>query len=156
MQTYFNSHPSAVALFFPLFFLALWCTILFLISQASGWAALARRFRLTSPFTGQTWDWKRARMRWGCNYNNCLTVGSDPMGLYLSMMFPFRFGHAPLFLPWQEVSVRRHRSILFFKYVELSLGREEQIPLLIRENLADQIRLAAGSSWPMEAFPRLQ
>jgi len=150
MQTYFNGHPAAIAFVFPVFFVALWCMITFLISQVSGWAALARRFRLTSPFTGQTWAWKRARMRWGTNYNNCLTIGSDPMGLYLSMMFPFRLAHPPLLLPWQEVSVRRRRSILFFKYVELSLGREEQIPLLIRENLAEQIRQAAGSSWPVE------
>jgi hypothetical protein len=151
MQTYFNNHPTAIAFIFPVFFVALWCVIFFLISQASGWAVLARRFRLTSPFAVQSWDWKSARMRWGANYNNCLTIGSDPIGLYLSMVFPFRFAHPPLLLPWQEVSVRRRRSMLFFKYVELSLGREEQIPLLIRENLAEQIRQAAGSSWPVEA-----
>jgi hypothetical protein len=89
MQTYFNNHPTAIAFFFPVFFVALWCVIFFLISQASGWAVLARRFRLTSPFAVQTWDWKSARMRWGANYNNCLTIGSDPIGLYLSMVFPF-------------------------------------------------------------------
>lgn len=150
MQTYLNSHPAAIAFIFPLFFVALWCAVLFLTSQISGWAALARRFRLASPFTGQTWAWNRARMRWGTNYKNCLTIGADPMGLYLSVMFFFRLFHPPLVLPWQEVSVRRRRKILFFRYVELSLGREEQIPLLIRENLADQVRLAAGSSWPAE------
>src|ERR1700674_2780329 len=152
MQTYLNNHPTAIAFIFPVFFVALWCTILFLISQASGWAALARRFGLTSTFTGQTWAWKRARMRWGTNYKNCLTIGCDPMGLYLSVMVLFRLFHPPLLLPWQEVSLRRHRKILFFKYVELSLGREEQIPLLIRENLADELRQAAGSSWPGGAF----
>jgi hypothetical protein len=150
MQIYLNSHPAAVALLFSVFFVALWCVIFFLISRASGWASLARRFRATSPFTGQTWAWKKARMRWGTNYNNCLTIGSDPMGLYLSLMFPFSFAHPPLLLPWQEVSVRRRRSIFFFKYVELSLGREKQIPLLTRDNLADQIRQAAGSNSPVE------
>jgi hypothetical protein len=38
---------------------------------------------------------------------------------------------------------------MFIECVELRLGREEQIPFLIRAGLADQIRPAAASSWPV-------
>ena len=89
-------------------------------------------------------------MRWGANYKSCLTIGADPAGLHLSPLFFFRIGHPPLFIPWTEIVFRSRRKILFIEFVELELGREEQIPFMIRAGLADQIRPAAASSWPVE------
>jgi len=88
-------------------------------------------------------------MRWGANYKSCLTIGADSAGLYLSPLFFFRIGHPPLCIPWTEISFRGRRKILFIEFVELEFGREEQIPFLIRAGLADQIRSAAASSWPV-------
>jgi hypothetical protein len=141
--------PTAVVLF-VLFFVTVWCAALIAVSRVSGWALLATRFRTDSPFPGQTWTWQSARLRWGCNYNNCITLGSDPSGLYLSMMFLFSMGSPPLLIPWSEVTIWRRRQILFFRFVELRLGREQQVPLVIREKLADSLRSAAGTSWPIE------
>jgi hypothetical protein len=39
---------------------------------------------------------------------------------------------------------------LFIGHVKLLLGREEQIPFVIRNRLADRIQAAAGASWPIE------
>ncbi len=89
-------------------------------------------------------------MRWGTNYNNCLVIAADPTGLYLATVFFFRIGHPPLFIPWTEISFLSRRKILFVEFVEFRLGREEQVPLLIRAGLADQIRAAAASSWPVQ------
>jgi hypothetical protein len=141
--------PAAVVLF-ALFFVTVWCAALFAVSRVSGWALLANRFRTDSPFPGRTWTWQSARLRWGSNYNNCLTLGSDPSGLYLSMMFIFRIASPALLIPWTEVTVWRRRQFLFFRFVEFRLGREEQVPLVIREKLADSLRTAAGTSWPVE------
>ena len=88
-------------------------------------------------------------MRWGANYNNCLTIGADPGGLYLSLLVFFRIGHPPLFIPWTEISLGGRRKIMFIECVEFKLGREEQIPFLIRTALADQIRSAAAPNWPV-------
>jgi hypothetical protein len=150
MQT---SSPLVIAtgiVVFVLFFVTVWCAALFVISRVSGWALLATRFRTDSPFPGQTWTWQSARLRWGCNYNNCLTFGSDPSGLYLSMMFIFSIGSPPLLIPWPEVTFLRRRQFLFFRFVEFRLGREQQVPLMIREKLAESVRGAAGASWPVE------
>ncbi len=87
-------------------------------------------------------------MRWGANYNNCLIIGADPTGLYLSTLFFRRIGHPPLFIPWPEISLRGRRKILFVEFVEFRLGREERIPFSIRAGLADKIRPAAATSWP--------
>ena len=150
MQNYISHHPLVLVPFLPFFFATFWCAIVFLISRVSGWALLARRFHLQFAFTGPTWRWQSARMRWLANYNNCLTVGSDPSGLCLSTFFLFRAGHAPLLIPWPEISIYRRRKVLFAAYVELRLGREEQVPFTIYGKLADRVRAAAGASWPME------
>ena len=146
-----HSIDTQFPVIFPVFFIALWCAISLLASRLTGWAALARRFSSTTPFTGQTWNWQSARMRWTTHYGSCLTVGADPSGLYLSVMFLFRMGHAPLFLPWHEVSVRRRWKVLGLRYVELRLGQEEQLPFQISGSLADRLKAAAGSGWPVEA-----
>lgn len=152
MQTHIDLGPAPSIIIFLIFFAAVWCVTALLTGKMSGWAILGRRFITTFPFPGQVWRWKSARMRWGANYNNSLTIGADPTGLYLSMLFFFRIGHPPLFVPWPEISFRSRRTILFFKFVELSLGREEQIPFLIRAAFADQIQAAAGPSWPVETI----
>ncbi len=143
-------NPATFAFVFPLFFVTVWCTICFVLSRVSGWALLARRFRTDSRFLGQTWGWQSARMRWGCNYNHCLTFGSDPSGLYMSIVFLLRIGSPPLLIPWAEVTVWRRRKILFFQFVELRLGSEEQVRLLVRAGLADYLKPGAGAGWPVE------
>ncbi len=150
MQTSPPLSPAIAIVIIPLFFVTLWCAALFAVSRVSGWALLAKRFRTDSPFPGQSWGWQSAGLRWGCNYNNCLTLGSDPSGLFLSIMFLFRIGAPSLLIPWSEVIVWRRRQFLFFRIVELRLGREQQVPLVMREKLADFLRSAAGANWPIE------
>ena len=150
MQTSPPMSPATAIVIFPLFFVTLWCVVCFTLSRISGWALLANRFRADSRRPERTWAWQSARMRWGCNYNRCLNFGADPSGLYLSIMFLFRIGLPSLLIPWPEITVWKRRSFLFFRFVELRLGREEQVPLLIRERLAEFLRTAAGTNWPVE------
>ena len=150
MQSHADFNPLWLLPVFPVFFVSLWCGIGFLISRLSGWAALANRFRLSFPFAAQKWIWQSARMRYGTNYSSCLTVGADPMGLYLNIFPLWRIGHPSLLVPWPEVSVRRRIKILVFTYVELTLGRDEQIPFRISATLASRIQAAAGPNWPVE------
>jgi hypothetical protein len=150
MQSTSQFNPLWLLPIFPVFFITLWCFISFLISRLSGWSTLSNRFSATLPFSGQKWNWQSARMRLGTNYGNSLIVGADPSGLFLATIFVFRIGHTPLLLPWNEVSIRRRWQVLSFRYLELTLGREEQIPFRLNGRLADRIRSAAGQSWPIE------
>jgi hypothetical protein len=118
VQTHIATNPATSTTIFLAFFVAVWCTTGLLTGKLSGWAALARRFGSTLPFPDQRWRWKSARMRWGANYNNCLTIGADPTGLYLSPFFFFRIGHPPLFIPWAEISIRGRRKIMFIECVD--------------------------------------
>jgi hypothetical protein len=155
VQTHNAINPAAPITISLVFFVAIWCVTGLLTGKMSGWAILGRRFGSALPFPRQTWRWVGARMRWGANYKGCLTIGVDPAGLYLSTLFFFRIGHPPLFVPWTEISLRGRRKIFFIEFVELELGREEHIPFLIRAGLADQIRSAAATSWPVQAIPQL-
>lgn len=76
-------NPATAVVVFPLFFVTLWCAIGLVLSRVSGWSLLARRFRTDSRFGGRTWKWQSARMRWSCNYNNCLTFGSGVGPVYV-------------------------------------------------------------------------
>lgn len=82
------------------------------------------------------------------NYNNVLTVGADSSGLFIVPLFLFRAWHPPLFVPWAEITVAPKTLLFFFKYVELCLGRAEEIPFTIRASLAAKIEAAAGPGWP--------
>jgi hypothetical protein len=80
-------------------FVVLWIGILFIIARLDGRATLATFYRLSGSFSGECWRFQSGEMRWKLGYNNCLTVGVNPAGLYLSVFFLFRFGHPNLFIP---------------------------------------------------------
>jgi hypothetical protein len=76
-----------------------------------------------------------------------LTMGVNPQGFFLSLSFPFFPGHPPLFIPWNEITVRR-TCVLWAKCVELHLGREPAVPLRISERVARRLAPLAGEAWP--------
>lgn len=142
-------HPVWIGIFS---LVVAWLVIFTLISHASGWAALAEQYRCQETFTGRCWSFQSSQMRWMMGYNNCLKVGGDPRGMYLAISFPFVFliGHPPLFIPWRDISYVR-KKILWTQVVEFRLGRDLNIPLRIRAPLAENLKAAAGPSWPIEA-----
>src|SRR5579863_8770132 len=102
-----TQHPSLLAALFPLYFVCLWLLVASVVSLLSGWRSLATLYRAQAAFTGSTWRMQSAQMRFLTNYNNVLTIGSSPQGLYLASMFLFRFMHPPLLVPWSEIRVSR-------------------------------------------------
>jgi len=146
MQDWINDHPLFFAALIVLAIALFWSFVVRMVSLASGWRLLGRRFRTEQPFMGAKWNWQSAAMRF-TRYNNCLTVGADPMGIFLRTMFMFRPGHPALFVPWTEIGVSS-RSTIFGQYPQLRLGSSEQIPLTINATLASRLKSAAGSSWP--------
>lgn len=143
MQPWANTYPF---LFSISVFLVLWTLVPIVISYVSGWASLAGQFRFHDTFTGSRWSWQSAQMRFMMNYNRCLTMGANEQGLYLAMNPLFRGGHPPLFIPWNEISVKPQR-ILFFEGTRFQLGRANPVPLWVRKKLADRLKTAAGNGW---------
>jgi hypothetical protein len=133
--------------FIGLFALCMWVTVSFLIALVGGWFELGRIYRATRGFAGSSWRFQDAQFRLLTHYNNILTVGSNADGLYLAVFLPFRIGHPPLFIPWQDVSVRPG-TFLWFRIYKFEFRQVPSVRLQLREKLGKKIQIAAGSAWP--------
>ena len=123
--------------------------LFFLVGRISGWATLATLYRLSGEFIGECWRFQSAEMRWKIGYNNCLTIGANASGLYLSVFFLFRFGHPNLFIPWPDISVSLKKS-LFTPCMEFRFRQAPTIPFRVNEKLGQRIAQASGRAWPGE------
>jgi hypothetical protein len=110
----------AIALF-PFVFVAFWLGICWLISL-SGWSQLSRHFKASeasSEAPAISFGMQSARLRTAgtiipsANYRGALTIGCQPTGLRLSVMFLFRFGHPALLIPWSAIGQIEQKSALF-------------------------------------------
>jgi hypothetical protein len=154
LQQWVAAHFAAV---FLLYFVGLWCAVSFVISWLSGWRLLARRFRASEAFYGETWSWQSVRFRGWCGYNNCVTVGASPEGLYLSLMLPFRLFHPALLISWREIEVETGK--MFFGYYDTArfrIGTEERVTVKITGKLVDRVRKAAGPGWPLYQIDQME
>jgi hypothetical protein len=124
---------------FPIYFIAFWCAINFVISFLGGWFTLSLRFRRLSEPYGDTRSagplFYSVRMRFTMRYSSVVRLETDREALYLSVIFPFRVGHPPLRIPWEEIQTGKS-SLLWYRFVVLTLGNEERIPMRISERMA--------------------
>ena len=81
---------------------ALLPVVLLFLSWIGGWRRLAMRFPARGRPSG-----RRFLMRGGkvglVTYSACLTLYTSAKGLYVSVLWPFRFAHPPIFIPWDSV-----------------------------------------------------
>ena len=77
-------------------------------------------------------------MRFRANYGNIIRLTAAEDALYLSILFFFRVGHPPLRIPWNEIQFGRAK-FLWLKFVVLTLGNEENIPMRISERMARKL-----------------
>ncbi len=129
----------------PVFFGVLWCAIFFVIARWGGWTSLAVAYPSRGIPAGESFRMRSASLRAGCNYNNCITYVSGPIGLYMSLPFVFSFQHDPVFIPWSELQVDVDR-LWFGTVVVLTPARCPTIAIKLRSGLANQLLAAAGRS----------
>ena len=120
-------------------FIAFWCAIGYLVSFLTGWLALARRFKKQSEPYGEIRSagpfFYSVYMRFWGHYSSVIRLTAASDALYVSILFPFRIGHPPLRIPWDEI--RFGRTKFFFRtFVVLTLGNQEKIPLRIPLRMA--------------------
>jgi hypothetical protein len=141
-----NWLPILIALGFLVVFPLFWMFISLVISLW-GWHWLARQYPEPGPFPGayQTW---RSGMVGLSRYNHVLHVGANAEGLSLRVMFLFRVGHPPLFIPWEEV-ISASRGGIFFRHVELRFKRAKVSVRLQGGDLEDSLRAASGGRFPL-------
>lgn len=116
-----------------------WWLVLSAIATLGGWTAIARQYRAAGPPTGQSFWFQSARFGW-CDYNGCLVIRIADEGVRLSLPFPFRPGHPPIFLPWSALNVVDICDRWYGRYVSMNVGS----PKVARIRLPLKIMEAAG------------
>ena len=122
-----------------LFFVLIWMGVCKLISAVAGWKILSRDYRANSAFDGQKMWLKSIGMRRWTNYNNCIAVGANKFGLYLSVFPLFRVGHPPLFIPWTDISTEAIPRRLLPDAVKFSFAKQPEVPIILFKKLAAKI-----------------
>src|SRR5882762_7832932 len=104
-QSWIDQHHSLLPLIIPVYLVLVWLLVGAHVSWIGGWSALSRIYRTQIQFVGAKWTRQSALMRWWMNYNNAMTLGVNPQGLYLATIFLFRFRHPPLLIPLSDIKV---------------------------------------------------
>ncbi|MCC6604791.1 MAG: hypothetical protein IT327_16395 [Anaerolineae bacterium] len=132
----------AFSVVFPLF----WATIAFLISRLGGWGSMAEAYPYREPLIVQCFPLQSAILRFMSNYNAVVKICADEQGLYFSVMFLFRPGHAPFFVPWEEISGTRKQYFLY-PVVDLRFQRTPNLPFRVYKRTADRLVEVANGRW---------
>ena len=113
-------------------------------SYVTGWNRLSLRFRSSSKPLGnvRTAFSILDAVRWRFSSRDpFVRIASADDGLYLSRVFFMRPFHPPLRIPWNEVRCSPVTGSGWGAYVDLELGKEEQIPLTILARMARKLDL---------------
>ena len=130
---------------FIVLFPIVWVAVCILLSRMSGWHKLAEKYIRIDFVSGEKWRFRSARLRHSVGYNGCINFYANREGLGISVFFPFRVGHPPLFIPWTDISISKETKFLR-KMISFKVGREFPIPIMVYEKLGYQILAVAGQN----------
>ncbi len=124
--------PTVVALVFSM----IWAAMSLLFSHLGGWASLAAHYRDDGDIKCKTF-YMRTGYVGGVGYGSCLNLGVSKAGLRLSVCFPFRIGHPPLFIPWDQFHSLWERPVFLGHILDIYVGTPVvanlRLPLWIRD-----------------------
>jgi hypothetical protein len=136
------------AVFFPLFFAALWLTVSTILAILSGWFRLMARFpnQIVEPLLrirGQS-----GSMGLGVSMQGILTLSVCPSGLRVGIMRVFGPFCRDFFVPWEAISITRKNVLLLWPVAKLQFGSPSVGSLTIPAHVANRLARAAMGRWP--------
>ncbi|WP_269542249.1 hypothetical protein [Cerasicoccus fimbriatus] len=118
---------------FPIFFPILWCSILYMLSQMSGWHRVAKTFAYDEKIAGEYLRFQSAQIN-GVNFNSALEIGINDVGLTMAPFFLFRLFHKRILLPWNYLRAEEYKKWLFSGY-KLTLIEDKRFTIVISKKL---------------------
>lgn len=114
-----------------------------ILASVSGWSRLTADYRLDHRVTGER-AWMRTARIGPVNYHSVLSFCCTDEGLLISIAFPFRFWHPPLFIPWDDFHQVIPDNKLFSNRIKASIGRPEMarvvLPAWVRYRMPMSLR----------------
>jgi hypothetical protein len=120
--------------------IAFWCLISFIIAQ-SGWSAFIPLYRVKTIPQGLTYRMEGGQINDLGGYARSLNITLCREGIGIAVIFLFRCGHPPLFIPWDKVRSIEERTFLFFKHSEITIAAAGQTFALLLQISAKGIAL---------------
>jgi hypothetical protein len=142
MQRWTNpaEHPGI----FAAYFVVMWVGACYVLSTLGGWRMLADRYRSTVNVAADyAWRGQSGTLRLGVRYSGCLTIETSSEGLHLRVFLLFRPGHAPLFIPWPDLSAQPAKGLILH-YVDLLFAAVPNVTLRLRHDLGREILECSG------------
>ena len=119
--------PLVALVVFPFF----WCGICQLVSFLGGWSRLATKYRTEEAANGTTFHMRSGKVGM-TEYKSCLTLCISESGIRLSVLFPFRFAHPPLFIPWSEFhDIHEKHVVWVFPFLQANIGKPTVVTILL-------------------------
>jgi hypothetical protein len=84
------------------------------------------------------------RRYFNSNYGGCLSIVVNQQGLGLRVLWPFRVGHPPLYIPWSQINIHQEKRLRVFTVVRFDFKDEPRVAMLIAPSLLRKLNDAIG------------
>jgi hypothetical protein len=122
------------AVVFPLF----WCFVVWMLSWASGWQRLSRRYASGNRLVTGERHGGVTGMVGMVSYRHVLTLHVAEDGFFIEPLVLFKVGHPRLFIPWNEVTRRGSFAVLWWRAARLSVGEPVVATLSLPADLVER------------------
>ena len=131
--------------YYPVLIPLFWILISGAVAALSGWKTLAEAYPLLSEPTGEKLRFQTATMRWSSNYTGIVHMSANSQGLVLSVFVLFRPGHAPMFIPWEDIRTEVRAGLI--PSVTLRFARKPKVPFIISKALGERLAGMSGGQF---------
>ncbi len=138
---HFADFPALHGPLFFVYFVPLWLFVGFVLSRR-GWHSLAQRYPAERERPERRIDFVSGKIG-PTDYNRAVGLGLDDQGIHFSVVFLFRFGHRPFFVPWTDMHATIEPRLLFGKAVVLHFAKVPGVTFRIAPALANRIANAS-------------
>lgn len=130
----------------PVVFIGFWAMVCYSSSKMAGWDSMAEPYPLRTPYSGKQFTMETVRVG-KSKYKGAITLGPNPIGLYIDILFIFQWWHPPLFIPWSDivhvpVSNNDKKEELSFPFLNLQLKQNPDVELLIAKNPGKPLKIS--------------
>ncbi len=129
----------------PALFVAFWWVISILIARLGGWTQLAEWYATNDDFPAKRLHFRSMQIGMA-SYSNAITIALDSNSLYLRPFLLFRLAHAPLKIPYRDLTARVIEGRRG-RHVTLSVARAPELTLTLTRDVADAIQKASHGGW---------
>lgn len=122
--------PLVFFIVFPL----IWCLVMWINSNVSGWSRLAKHYRSDAEPNGQQWSGIQGKIGL-VSYKGVLDCTTNETGMFLQPSMIFRFAHPRLFIPWEEWHDLKAQQYLWLSMVSARIGNPKVASVILQSKV---------------------